>query len=114
MVTPDAGEIANAAMPSGGRSEKQDLLQLHRLREALGAGCTQLGSPKATSGKLRSESQDGEPSPVLRRPRDLPWCHRLVPPPPTASGGGGKGTCLLVATWLLVSPLRGVHHSLSD
>lgn len=57
MVTPDAGEIANAAMPSGGRSEKQALLQLHRLRGALGAGCTQLGSPKATSGKLRS----GEP-----------------------------------------------------
>lgn len=50
MVTPDAREIATATMPWGGRSEKQDLLQLHRHRRAPGAGRKPLGFPKVPAG----------------------------------------------------------------
>lgn len=57
MVTPDAGEMAGAAMLCGGRSGKQVLLQLRRHRGALGAGCTQRGFPEAARGGLRPESQ---------------------------------------------------------
>lgn len=44
MVTPDAGEIANAAMPSDGLSETQDLLQAPQPRGGVGGKVLGLGA----------------------------------------------------------------------
>lgn len=71
-MIPGARETANAAMPSGGLSEQQDLLGVHKHRRTLGTGCKQ-----REVETLRD--QTGKPSPTLGRSKASPSGTRLAP-----------------------------------